>query len=147
MRFDLCIPQDQLRHAAELAGLCPETRFVLDHCGNARVPDLDSRDGWKRGIEAVAAHDNVVCKISGIVASAKPGEWGADDLAPIVLHCADAFGRDRIMFGSDWPVCTLAATYREWVEALRSIVSPWSEEDRRQLFYGNAARFYELEAA
>ena len=147
LRFDICIPQDRLPSAAKLAGLCPETRFVLDHCGNAVVPDLASRETWKRGIDEVAARGNVVCKISGIVASAKPGEWGADDLAPIVLHCADAFGRDRIVFGSDWPVCTRAATYREWVEALKSVVSAWSEEDQRKLFYENAVRFYELEEA
>lgn len=145
LRFDLCVPQEGLRNAAKAAALCPETRFVLDHCGNAKVPDLSSREDWKRGIEAVAAQENVVCKISGIVASAKPGEWSAEDLAPIVLHCADAFGRDRIMFGSDWPVCTHAATYREWVEALQSIVSEWSEADRRKLFHDNAVRFYDLE--
>ena len=147
LRFDLCISQDQLHNAAKLAGLCPETRFVLDHCGNAVVPDLASRETWKRGIDEVAARGNVICKISGIVASAKPREWSADDLAPIILHCADAFGRDRIVFGSDWPVCTQAATYREWVEALKSIVSSWSEEDQRKLFYENAVRFYELDDA
>jgi len=84
----------------------------------------------------------MVCKISGIVASAKPGAWTADDLAPIVLHTAEAFGRERIMFAGDWPVCTRAATFKQWVEALQTIVAGWSEADRRKLFHDNAARVY-----
>jgi len=139
--FDLCLRADELEDAAKLIDLCPETRFVLDHCGNAPVQTKD-RSRWERDITAVAQRGNVVCKISGIVASAKPGEWTADDLAPIILHCAEAFGRDRVMFASDWPVCTMTATYRQWVEALQTIVQDWSEADQRRLFHDNAARFY-----
>ena len=64
-----------------------------------------------------------MCKVSGIVASAAPDPWTADDLAPIINHVLDTFGPDRVMFGGDWPVCTLAATYRQWVEALKAIVA------------------------
>ena len=128
----------------ELAGLaqaCAGTRFVLDHCGN---PDVQARDRtqWRRDIERIARCRNVVCKVSGIVASAKPGAWSADDLAPIVNHTLDAFGPDRVMFAGDWPVCTLAATFRQWVEALKAIVKDRKEEDQRKLFHDNAARFY-----
>jgi L-fuconolactonase len=141
LSFDLCLRPDELADAAELIDLCPETRFILDHCGNARVQEKDRRL-WERDIAIVAERENVVCKISGVVAAATPGEWTAADLAPIVLHCAEVFGRERVMFASDWPVCTLTATYRQWVEALRAIVHDWSDADRRRLFYDNAARFY-----
>jgi L-fuconolactonase len=68
----------------------------------------------------------------------------ADDLAPFVNHAAEVFGKDRIMFGGDWPVCTQTATYRQWFEALKIIVGDWSEEDRKKLFHDNAAKFYGL---
>jgi len=118
-------------------------QFILDHCGNANVqsPDLSQ---WRRDIAAVAERPNVACKISGIVASAKPGAWTAGDLAPIVQHCAEVFGPDRLVFGGDWPVCTLAATLRQWVTALRQIVAAWSEERQRKLFHDNAIRVYGL---
>jgi L-fuconolactonase len=144
LRFDICVRSEDLPDAAQLIDLCPETRFVLDHCGNPSVQATD-RASWQRDIADVAQRENVICKISGIVASAKPGAWTADDLAPIINHCVAVFGKDRVMFASDWPVCTLAATYRQWVEALQSIVHSWSEADRRKLFHDNAARFYGLD--
>ncbi len=144
LRFDLCLRSEAVREAAQLAELCPSTHFILDHCGNAD-PKANDRSQWERDIAEVAKHPNVVCKISGVVAGARPNAWTPDDLAPIVLHCAEAFGPDRIMFGSDWPVCTLTATYRQWVDALQTIVAAWSESDQHKLFHDNAVRFYELE--
>jgi L-fuconolactonase len=143
LRFDLCLRSEALLEGAELAERHPNTRFILDHCGNAD-PKTADRSQWEHAIAAVAQQPNVVCKISGIVAGAKPDSWTAEDLAPIIHHCAAVFGPDRILFGSDWPVCTLTATCREWVEALRTIVSDWSETDRRKLFHDNALQFYEL---
>jgi L-fuconolactonase len=93
---------------------------------------------------AVAQRKNVVCKVSGIVASAKREHWTADDLAPLVNHTLDVFGPDRVMFGGDWPVCTLAATYRQWVQALQSIVSSRGEGELRKLFHDNAMKHYAL---
>lgn len=143
LRFDLCLPSETLLDGANLSDLCPQTQFVLDHCGNANV-QAQEREQWKRDIAEIAKRDNVVCKISGIVASANPESWTYRDLAPIVLHCADVFGKERIIFSSDWPVCTLAATYRQWVEALKAIVADWTPEEQRRLFHDNAQRFYEL---
>ncbi len=117
--------------------------IVLDHCDNPNVQAPD-RSQWQRDIADLAQRENVVCKISGIVASAKPGAWTPDGLAPIVRHCAYVFGKDRIIFASDWPVCTMTATLRQWIEALQQIVSDWSETDRRKLFHDNAVRFYNL---
>jgi predicted TIM-barrel fold metal-dependent hydrolase len=143
MSFDLCIRPTELLDAAKLIDSCPGTRFILDHCGNgdAQANDLTQ---WRRGMAVVARRKNVVCKVSGIVASAKAGQWTADDLAPLVNHTLDVFGLDRVMFGGDWPVCTLTATYKQWFEALKTIVRNRSEPDQQKLFHDNAVRFYGL---
>ncbi len=142
MSFDLCLRPGELTDGAKLIDQCPHTRFILDHCGNADVQKPEGRAEWERGISEVARRKNVVCKVSGIVVSAKPGEWKAADLEPYVRHVIREFGWDRVMFGGDWPVCTKAATYRQWVEALRTIVKGESLENRRKLFHDNAVRFY-----
>ena len=150
LRFDLCMRPTELGDAVALVERCPGTSFILDHCGNADpaafngsgTPSHDP-EVWRRQIEAMAARSNVACKISGIVAKAPEG-WGPDDLSPIVNHCLDAFGPDRVVFGGDWPVCLLGATYRQWLESLRAIVSERPEADRQKLFADNAVRIYEL---
>lgn len=141
LRYDICIRSAELLDAAKLIERCPTTQFILDHCGNADVQAVD-RSQWARDIGEVAKRENVVCKISGIIASAKPGEWKPSDLAPIILHCIEAFGVERVMFASDWPVCTQTATLRQWVTALQTIVASLPEVDQRKLFGGNAERVY-----
>jgi predicted TIM-barrel fold metal-dependent hydrolase len=141
LSFDLCMRPAELADGGKLVDSCPRTRFILDHCGNANVQSPD-RSQWERDLAALARRGNVVCKVSGIVASAKPGAWRPADLAPIVRHVLREFGPERVMFGGDWPVCTLTATYRQWVEALREIVSNLSQGQQRQLFHDNAVRFY-----
>jgi predicted TIM-barrel fold metal-dependent hydrolase len=142
--YDLCLRAPELLDGAKLIDSCPNTRFILDHCGNA---DVQARDltQWKKDIGEVAKRKQVVCKVSGIVASAKLGQWSAEDLAPIIRHTLEVFGPDRVMFGGDWPVCTLAATFQQWVEALKLIVSDRKEEENRKLFHDNAVAFYGLE--
>jgi predicted TIM-barrel fold metal-dependent hydrolase len=143
LRYDLCMRHAELPDAARLVGECKGTRFVLDHCGN---PDLKRHERWKKDLAALARHENVVCKVSGVVASAPPG-WKAEDLAPVVNHTLDTFGADRVMFGGDWPVCLLGATFAEWVGALKEIVARRPAEEQRKLFHDNAAAFYGLRAA
>ena len=155
MCFDICIPPRQLSDALKLVQKCPDTRFVLDHCGNAdpkaflRGASQDAEepwhdaDDWKRQIGRLAAEDNVVCKISGIVARA-PQNFRAGHLAPIVQHCLEEFGPDRVMFATDWPVCRLRARLRDWVEALQQIVADRSTTEQRKLFHDNAVAFYGL---
>jgi L-fuconolactonase len=133
-----------LADAAKLIDACPGTNFILDHCGNADVQAKD-RSQWEKDIAAVAKRENVVCKVSGIVVTAKPERWTADDLAPIVKHTLEVFGPDRVMFGGDWPVCTKTATFKQWFQALATIVSGRSAEEKRKLFHDNAVRFYGLE--
>jgi L-fuconolactonase len=144
MSFDICIRPGELSDAVKLIDACPGTRFILDHCGNGDVQAKDITQ-WKKDMADVAKRKNVVGKVSGIVVNATPGKWTAADLAPIIKHTLDVFGPDRVMFGGDWPVCTKAATYRQWVEALKSLVYDRSVEEQQKLFHDNAVRFYGLE--
>lgn len=143
LSFDLCMRAADLGDAAKLIDACPDTRFILDHCGNASVT-VKERSQWQKDMAAIGKKKNVVGKVSGFIASAKKGEWTVDDLAPIVNHTLEVFGPDRVMFGGDWPVCTLAASYAEWVAALRAIVKERKTEEQRKLFHDNAAKFYRL---
>ncbi|MDZ7616740.1 MAG: amidohydrolase family protein [Patescibacteria group bacterium] len=156
MSFDLVPPPHWLQAAAELVSRCPNTRFVLDHCGNADVKvfmaaasEKDSAaqekvDQWRRGIEAVAKHDRAICKISGIIARVPAEGWSSADLAPIVNHCLECFGPDRVVFASDWPVCLQGASLRRWVEVLGEIVASRPAAEQRKLFAENAIQFYGL---
>lgn len=143
LSFDLCMRPAELGDGARLVDACPGTSFILDHCGNpsVRAKDLSA---WRADIARLAERKNVACKVSGIVASAAPGAWTPGDLAPVVNHVLSAFGPDRVVFGGDWPVCTRAATLRQWVEALREVVRDRPEAERRKLFHDNALRVYRL---
>lgn len=155
--FDLCIRPGELADGLKLVEQCPETRFILDHCGNADVnawlpkkrrggqPD-HTAEAWKKDIAALAAKKNIICKISGIIARV-PKEWSADDLAPIVNHCLESFGPDRVIFGSDWPVCLMGASYRQWVTALKEIIAERPLEEQKKLLSENAITFYGLQQA
>jgi predicted TIM-barrel fold metal-dependent hydrolase len=143
LSFDLCMRPAELGDARKLIDACPETLFILDHCGNASVRAKDL-SGWKDDISRIADRKNVACKVSGIVASAAPGPWTSDDLGPIINHVLSQFGPDRVVFGGDWPVCTLAASYRQWMEALRDIIAHRPDTERRKLFHDNAIRIYRL---
>lgn len=142
LSFDLCMRAGELNDAAKLIGLCPDTRFILDHCGN---PDLKAKelDAWKRDIAALAKKPNVFGKVSGILFTAKKG-WTADDLAPVVNHTLDSFGPDRVLYAADWPVCTVGGTWQQWYDAVREIVRGRKEEEQRKLFHDNAVKFYGL---
>ncbi|MBK94166.1 MAG: amidohydrolase [Planctomycetaceae bacterium] len=151
--FDLCMRPTELAHGATLADKAPETRLIVDHCGNADpkawLKDSGEEpwhqvDQWKKDIELLASKDNVVCKISGIVARAPKDDWDASMLAPIVNHCLDSFGPDRVIFGGDWPVCRLVASYKQWVDALKEIVADRPFEEQLKLFHDNAERLYDI---
>ena len=110
--------------------------------GNGPVQAKD-RTQWQRDMAEMAKRKNVVCKVSGIVAGAAE-KWTPDDLAPVINHTLDVFGPDRVMFAGDWPVCTLRATFKQWVEALQTIVKERKTEEQRKLFHDNALRVYRL---
>jgi predicted TIM-barrel fold metal-dependent hydrolase len=155
LNFEITIRPTELADGVKLIQQCPDTRFVLDHCGNGDPKAFNPKlapgqkrsctaDEWKRGIDAVAAQRGVMCKISGIVAFVPPGQWHAEDLDPVVNHCLDAFGPDRVFFGGDWPVCLLGSPVRSWVDALKLIVASRPEAEQRKLWSANAIRFYQL---
>jgi len=143
LSFDICVLARQLPIAINLVSQCPGVTFILDHCG---VPQVKERvmHPWREHIQEIARFPNVQCKVSGLVAYADPANWNPDDLRPFVNHVLESFGWDRVMFGSDWPVCTLAAGYRQWVETLFSLTQAAGETNQRKLFRDNAIRAYRL---
>jgi predicted TIM-barrel fold metal-dependent hydrolase len=143
LSFDLCVLARQLPVALNLASRCPEVAFVLDHCG---VPDVKGQalDPWRAHISELSRLPNVACKISGLVAYANPASWQNEDLRPFVDHVIASFGWDRVMFGSDWPVCNLTASYQRWVATLVSLTQSAGEANQRKLFHDNALRIYRL---
>lgn len=146
LSFDLCMRPSEIQDAVELVEACPETRFIIDHCGNMSVqPDQQSdRAAWETGMQQMAEREQVMCKISGIIATATKGNWQPADLKQNIDFCLDTFGEDRVFFGGDWPVCTLTATFESWFHALQWIVQDRSETFQRKLFHDNAQAFYRL---
>lgn len=141
LTFDLCFAARQLPLAADLARACPDVTFVLDHCGNPVIAESEW-DGWRKYIGQLARLPNVNCKISGVLAYCKPGEANTQTVRPYVEACIEAFGWNRVVWGSDWPVCNLRATLAQWVETSRTIVAGASQDEQRGLFAGNAERIY-----
>jgi predicted TIM-barrel fold metal-dependent hydrolase len=141
LTFDLCFLARQLGIALELARKCPGTQFVLDHCG---VPDIAGgiMDSWRSAIRDVAALPNVACKISGVLAYCGPGNATEQAVRPWVEHCIACFGWDRLVWGSDWPVCNIRSSLTDWVEISRQIVQSASEEEQAKLFQKNALHLY-----
>ena len=143
MPFDLLLRPRHLRHVPTLARRLPELPMVIDHL--AKPPIKAGRvDGWRQEFEAAARYPNVHCKLSGMVTEADWRAWTAEGLEPYVRIALDAFGPERLMFGSDWPVCTLAASYEQVVAALSDALGPIGAGERAAIFGGTAARFYRL---
>jgi predicted TIM-barrel fold metal-dependent hydrolase len=143
--FDLCVRPDQLDRAIALADACPDVPFVLDHCGAQSItPGLAQL--WRGRVAEIARRPNVMAKISGVVAYADPKTWALDDLRPTVEHVIERFGWDRVVWGSDWPVCTLAASLSTWLAATHAITRGASAGERDKLFAANARRLWRLDA-
>ena len=141
--FDLCIVHSQLPAVTELIRRCPEIRFVLDHGGK---PDIRAgqTEPWRQHLSELAALPNVMCKLSGLLTEADWAGWQPEHLMPYVRHVIDCFGFDRVMYGGDWPVLTLAGDYPRWQAALASCLRPAKESDLQKLFQLNAETFYHL---
>ena len=141
LTFDLCATHDQLRDVVELVRLCPDTRFVLDHCGKPAIRDR-RLDPWRTDIADLAECANVWCKLSGLVTEASPTEWREADLVPYASHVVERFGTERVMYGSDWPVLTLTADYAAWFRFTEWLTNGWSDAEQRAFYRGNALRAY-----
>jgi predicted TIM-barrel fold metal-dependent hydrolase len=144
LSFDLCVRPAELPDMAKLVDQCPGTQFILDHCGNPRGDfTKDQWEKWRKDMAAMGTRKNVVCKVSGFIANGyQKGKWKTEDLAPAVNGTIEAFGVDRVMFGGDWPVCTLAATYKEWLTVLKELIASRPEADQKKILHDNAAKTY-----
>jgi len=141
--FDLLFRPRHLRHVPTLARRLPDLPLVLDHL--AKPPIREARlDGWREDLEAAARFPNLHCKLSGMVTEADWKSWTPADLAPYVRVAFEAFGPERLMFGSDWPVSNLCGSYGQVVDALREALGDVGDEARAQIFGGTARRFYGL---
>lgn len=141
--FDLCITADQLDDAIELVRLCPDARVVLDHCAKPAIRN-DAFSPWAASLERLAAYERVSCKVSGLLTEARPDQRNVDALRPYVDHAVACFGVDRLLYGSDWPVCTLAGGESPWRDMLKELTPSWSPSDRQAFYSDNAIRLYGL---
>ena len=138
--YDLLTLPPQLPAAIETVRALDDLVFVVDHLSKPPIASGEL-EPWATHMRTLAAHENVVCKLSGMVTEADWQTWTVDDLRPYAETVLEAFGADRVMFGSDWPVCTLAASYDRWVEAAEALVGP---ADHEMIFGETARRTYTL---
>ncbi|MEU6657474.1 amidohydrolase family protein [Streptomyces sp. NPDC046821] len=141
--YDLVVLPHQLAACVGAAAALPGLTFVLDHCGKPPVASGDV-DPWARSLRALAALPNTVCKLSGLVTEADWASWTPGALRPYSDTVLDAFGPGRVMFGSDWPVCTLAATYEQVMETAGELTGSLAADEREAVFGGTATRVYGL---
>ena len=147
LTYDLLLYPEQLPAAVELVGMLPEQPFVLDHLAKPRIAQgaaWSGFAGWRRDIEALAAHDNVMCKVSGMVTEAAWRGWKPADFVPSLDVVLTAFGPERLMFGSDWPVCLVAAEYADVVGIVRDYFGRATVDEQAGIFGDTVTRFYGL---
>jgi len=143
LTYDLLVYPQQLPAAVELAGLLPEQPFVLDHIAKPAIKSGEI-DAWRRDIKPLAARPNVCCKVSGLVTEAAWRRWQRSDFTPYLETVLEVFGPERLLFGSDWPVCLLSAEYHEVVGIVEDLFARLTPSEHAALWGGTAARFYGL---
>ena len=129
--------------AAFVAAMPVELKLIIDHCAK---PDIPRKDivAWEKYMRAIAAYPNVYCKISGLLTEAVWKEWHAAEFYPYLDVVVDAFGKDRIVFGSDWPVILVSGMYVQWKSLLEKYMEDWTDEEKAKFFGENAKQFYAL---
>ena len=142
LTFDALTLPHHLSNLLELVARHPEVRVVIDHGSKPVIRESQIED-WAADMAALAEKTQAFCKLSGLVTEAKP-DWTVDDLRPYVDHLLETFGPDRLIWGSDWPVCLLASDYRRWVETTEELLSDLSSEEQNAILGGNAIRAYKL---
>lgn len=143
LRYDLLVKPPHLKYVVPLAEQVPDLRMVINHIAKPLIAQ-GVVEPWASEMAAIAEIPSIYCKVSGMVTEASHSDWSVEDLRPYVNHIVEIFGIDRIMFGSDWPVCLLAATYEQVMEAALVAVGPLTDEDKAKFMGGNAADFYGL---
>jgi L-fuconolactonase len=142
--FDILIFPDQLGYTREFVASFPDQPFIIDHIAKPYIKDRFITEEWKDAMRAVAAFPNVSCKISGMVTEADWKHWKSGHFRPYLDTVVEAFGPGRIVFGSDWPVCLVAARYEQVVSIVDDYFAGFSADERAALFGGNASAFYGL---
>lgn len=140
--FDALVLPRHLSRLAVVLQRHPDLRVVVDHGAKPQIRDR-AFEPWARDIAAIAADGRTVCKLSGLVTEAAPG-WSAADLAPYAAHLLASFGPDRLVFGSDWPVMTLASGYGDWLAAVRGFLAGLTDAGRAAVLHDNAVQLYRL---
>lgn len=141
--YDLLIYAHQLKEANELIKQVTELPIVIDHVAKPNIKDSEMED-WKKEITALAKYPNVYCKISGMATEANWETWTMAGLQPYLDTVVEAFGTERIMFGSDWPVCLVASSYAKWLNGVQKYFNTFSSTEQEAIFAGNAIKFYKL---
>jgi L-fuconolactonase len=142
--YDILIYPDQLGYTRDLVAAFPDQPFVLDHIAKPHIKDRYITDEWRDAISAVAVNKNLFCKISGMVTEADWANWKPEHFKVYIDTIVEAFGVDRIMFGSDWPVCLVAASYQQVLQIVMDYFSAFSVDEQAAFFGGNAIKFYKL---
>lgn len=141
--YDLLVYPSQLESGIELVSQFPDQKFVLDHCAKPQIKIQEIKK-WTRDIRRIAEEENVFCKVSGLVTEADFKNWKPSDFLPYLEVVFDAFGEDRVLYGSDWPVCLLAASYEKIYQLIDDYTIEHSADARRKFFGDNAARIYNI---
>jgi len=141
--YDLLIYASQLKEAKEFISNHSTQPIVIDHLAKPNIKEGEW-ENWKKDINEIAQYPNVYCKISGMATEANWNTWTMDTLKPYIDTVVEAFGTDRIMFGSDWPVCLLASSYSKWLETLQNYFNTFSIDEQASFFAHNAINFYKL---
>ena len=141
--YDILIFPDQLKYSLELVAAFPNQLFVIDHIAKPGIK-AGIIDGWNTDMQAIAKHENVYCKISGMVTEANWKGWKEADFHPYIDTAVTAFGTKRIMYGSDWPVCQVAGGYDKMIGIVKNYFAAFSADEQSLFFGGNASRFYQL---
>ncbi len=143
LTFDLCVTHEQLREVTDLVRRCADTRFVLDHCGKPAIRH-GRLEPWRSDIACLAAQENVCCKLSGLLTEAEPQGRRDEDLTPYAASVVECFGTERVLYGSDWPVLTLAGSCGDWYGFTERFTAAWTAAERRRFYADNAIRVYAL---
>jgi L-fuconolactonase len=144
LAYDILIYPRHLPVASEFVRHFPNQRFVLDHLAKPQVK-TGGFHPWKEGIKELAAHPNVHCKLSGLVTEADWNHWQPEDMAPYLDAAFEYFGPDRLMMGSDWPVCTLSGSYSRVIRLVKEYLNKHRQQEREAILGGNAERFWRLQ--
>jgi L-fucono-1,5-lactonase len=143
LAYDILVYARHLPSVIDFAAAFPAARLVLDHLGKPEIRS-GGLDDWRRALDRLAARPNVLAKLSGLVTEARPGDWTPAALRPYVDAALDAFGADRLMIGSDWPVCTVAGKYRDVMDVVITALDGRTAAEREAVLGGTAQRFWNL---